>query len=60
MKVKINLKNGSDELNCSSIFVEDKYLKLTDCKIQDLCGDIVVTRYYRLVNVMSYDIVEEA
>ena len=58
MKVKINLKNGSDELTCSSIIVEDKYLKVSDCEIVDLLGKVTCTRFYRLVNVMSYDVME--
>ena len=57
MKVKINLKNGSDTLECSSVVVEDKYLKVSDCKSQDLLGETTCTRFYRLVNVMSYDII---
>ena len=59
MVVKINLKVGSDILECSSVVVEDKYLKVSDCKIEDLLGHTTCTRYYRLVNVMSYDILGE-
>ena len=59
MVVKINLKNGSDKFECSSIVVEDKYLKVSNCKSQDLLGETSCTRFYRLVNVMSYDIMED-
>lgn len=60
MSVKVNLKNGSsDILKCSSVIVEGLYLKIEDCEIDDLLGFTTCTRYYRLVNVMSYDILGE-
>lgn len=59
MVIKINLKNGSDVLECSSFDVKGLYLQVNDCKTEDLLGKTTCTRFYRLVNVLSYDVLEE-
>ena len=57
MTIKINLKNGSDILDCSSFDVKGLYLQVNDVKIDDLLGKTTCTRFYRLVNVLSYDVI---
>lgn len=58
MTIRINLKNGTDIVECSSFEVKGLYLQLNDCKVEDLLGCTNCTRFYRLVNVMSYDVLD--
>lgn len=57
-EISVNLKNGSEKLTCSNVCIEDKYLKLQDCKVIDIVGTYICDRFYRLTNVISYDLKE--
>lgn len=60
MIVLVNLKNNSTEkLDCANVKIDNGYLVVSGLIVEDLFGKSVFTRYYRLVNVLSYDVVED-
>lgn len=56
MKVTLNLKTGEETVTCSSLEVNDKFLKLTDVVHDDLLKLVFKEKYYKLTNVLSYSV----
>ena len=58
MLVKINLDKSSEIVNCEKIEITSKFLKLTNVKFNDLVGGTADEKNYKLVSVISYEVIE--
>ena len=59
MKIKIDLSNKTEIVSCDNLEITQKFLKLTNVVVDDLLSSKILEKNYKLVSVISYEILED-